>query len=87
MLECLQIGYKYNQEDWTASHFLKLRIYFEKNRTFSYFHKLRSYIESNWGFTHYSLTLLFYTPENIRKPKGFVMFPGGIEKQHRAVTG
>ena len=24
-------------------------------------------------------------PENIRKPKGFLMFSGGIEKQHRAV--
>ena len=26
-------------------------------------------------------------PENIRKPKGFLMFSGGIEKQHRAVMG
>ena len=24
-------------------------------------------------------------PENIRKPKGFLMFSGGIEKQHQAV--
>ena len=24
---------------------------------------------------------------NIRKPKGFLMFSGGIEKQHRAVMG
>ena len=28
-----------------------------------------------------------YPPENIRKPKGFLMFSGGIEKQHRAVMG
>ena len=26
-------------------------------------------------------------PENIRKPKGFLTFSGGIEKQHRAVMG
>ena len=26
-------------------------------------------------------------PENIRKPLGFLMFSGGIEKQHRAVMG
>ena len=26
-------------------------------------------------------------PENIRKPKGFLIFSGGKEKQHRAVTG
>ena len=25
--------------------------------------------------------------ENIRKPLGFLMFSGGIEKQHRAVMG
>ena len=37
--------------------------------------------------THYSPVLLFHTPENIRKPKGFLMFSGGIEKQHRAVMG
>ena len=24
-------------------------------------------------------------PENIRKPLGFLMFSGGIKKQHRAV--
>ena len=27
------------------------------------------------------------TPENVRKPLGFLMFSGGIEKQHRAVMG
>ena len=27
----------------------------------------------------------FIPPENITKPKGFLMFSGGIEKQHRAV--
>ena len=37
------------------------------------------------GLTHYSLVLLIYTPENIRKPNGFMMFSGGIDKQRRAV--
>ena len=35
--------------------------------------------------THYSPVLLIYTSENIRKPKGALMFSGEIEKQHRAV--
>ena len=26
-------------------------------------------------------------PENIRKPEGFLMFSGGIEKQHGAIIG
>ena len=26
-----------------------------------------------------------YPPENIRKPKGFLMFSGAIEKQHQVV--
>ena len=26
-----------------------------------------------------------YLPENIRKTKGFLMFSGGIDKQHRTV--
>ena len=26
-------------------------------------------------------------PENIRKPSGFLMFSGGIDKQHRAAMG
>ena len=33
------------------------------------------------SLTHYSPVLLFYTLENIRKPKRFLMFSGGIEKQ------
>ena len=37
--------------------------------------------------THYSPVLLFYIPENIRKPKSFLMLSAGIEKQHRAVMG
>ena len=38
--------------------------------------------------THYSLVLLSYTPpKNIRKPKDFLMFSGGIEKQHQAEMG
>ena len=28
-----------------------------------------------------------YRPENIRKPLGFLMFSGGVEKQHQAVMG
>ena len=28
-----------------------------------------------------------YPPQNIRKPLGFLMFSGVIEKQHRAVMG
>ena len=28
-----------------------------------------------------------YPPENIRKPKGFLIFSGGIEKQHGALMG
>ena len=47
--------------------------------------------ENNLGqfflLTHYSPMLLFIPPENIRKPNGFLMFSGGIEKQHRAVMG
>ena len=27
------------------------------------------------------------SPENIRKPKGFLMFSGGKEKQYRAAMG
>ena len=37
------------------------------------------------NLTHYSLVLLFYTPENIRKHLSFLMFSGGMEKQHWAV--
>ena len=28
-----------------------------------------------------------YPPKNTRKPKGFLIFSGGIEKQHGAVMG
>ena len=38
--------------------------------------KLKHYL----SLTHYSPVLLFYTPESIRKPKGFLMVSGGIEK-------
>ena len=41
----------------------------------------------NTKLTHCSPVLLFYAPENIRKPKGFLMFTGGIEKQHWAAMG
>ena len=37
--------------------------------------------------THYNLVLLIYTLRNIRKHLGFLMFSGGIDKQHRAVMG
>ena len=47
--------------------------------------KLKLWSESH--LTHYSPVLPFYTPVNIKKPKGFPMFSGGIEKQHRAVMG
>ena len=33
----------------------------------------------NLYLIHYSPVLLIYTPENIRKPKGFLMFSGGID--------
>ena len=49
-------------------------------------------VMSDVYLTHYSPVLLFYiyplkTLENIRKLLGFLMFLGGIEKQHRAVMG
>ena len=31
--------------------------------------------------------LFFKPPENIRKPKSFLIFSRGIEKQHRAAMG
>ena len=34
---------------------------------------------ANTKLTYCSPVLLFYTPENIRKPKGFLMFSGGIK--------
>ena len=39
------------------------------------------------GWTHYGPVLLIYTTENIRKPKCFLMFSGGIDQQHWAVMG
>ena len=39
------------------------------------------------ALTHYSLVLLIYNPENIIKSQGFLMFSGGIDKQHRTVMG
>ena len=32
----------------------------------------------------YQPGVAFLYSENIRKPRGFLMFSGGIEKQHRA---
>ena len=37
------------------------------------------------ALTHYRPVLLSISLENIRKPKSFLMFPGDIDKQHRAV--
>ena len=34
-----------------------------------------------------SVAFLCIPPNNIRKPKGFLMFSGSIEKQHWAVMG
>ena len=37
----------------------------------------------NWThLTHYTRYCFSVPPEKIRKPKGFLMFSGGIEKQH-----
>ena len=41
----------------------------------------------NFPLTHYSPVCFSILPENIRKPLGFLIFSGGIEKQHRAVMG
>ena len=41
----------------------------------------------NAKLTRCSPVLLFYAPENIRKPKSFLMFSGSIEKQHWAAMG
>ena len=42
---------------------------------------------NNIDLSHYSPMLLIYTPKNTRKPKGFLMFSGSIDKQHQAVMG
>ena len=42
---------------------------------------------SKIALTHYNRVLLSIPPENTRKPLGFLMFSGDIEKQHRAVMG
>ena len=47
---------------------------------------LKSHSELENDLTHYSLVLLSIPLEN-RKPKGFLMFSGGIEKQHQTVMG
>ena len=54
--------------------------------------KNNTQLVNNWysnisQFTHYSSVLLIYTPENIRIPYVFLMFSGGVNKQHRAVMG
>ena len=69
-------------------------------KVLSGYHILEGFCEAVLYLTHFSPVLLFYTPwkhqktfsfsippENIRKPLGFLMFSGGIEKQHRAVMG
>ena len=37
--------------------------------------------------THYRRCCFSIRTENIRKPKSFLIFSGGIEKQHQAVMG
>ena len=37
--------------------------------------------------THYNRCCLSIHPENIKKPLGFLIFLGGIDKQHWAVLG
>ena len=39
------------------------------------------------GLAHFIPVLLIYTPENIKKPKGFLTFSGVIDKQHCDVMG
>ena len=48
---------------------------------------LIKYFEKSVYLTHYSPVLLIYTSEKVRKPLGFLMFSGGIDKQHQAVMG
>ena len=38
--------------------------------------------ENGKCLTNYNPVLLTYTPENIRKTLGFLMFRGSIDKQH-----
>ena len=35
--------------------------------------------------THYCPVLPIFSRENIKKPKGFLMFSVGVDKQHQAV--
>ena len=54
----------------------------------SFYYKMRRLLQNeSVDITHYRPVLLFYTPENIGKPLGFLMlmFSGAIEKQHQAV--
>ena len=41
----------------------------------------------NFNPLHTAQCCLSVPPENIRKPLGFLIFLGGIDKQHRAVMG
>ena len=34
--------------------------------------------------THYTLSFISILPENVRKPKGHLMFSGGIKMEHWA---
>ena len=49
-----------------------------------HFEKVRA---KNQQITEKYINPLLPVLENIRKPKGFLMFPGGIDKQHWAVMG
>ena len=45
------------------------------------------HVEKSGLLTHYSQVFLYITPENIKKPLGFLIFSGVIDMQHRAVMG
>ena len=46
-----------------------------------------SYFDLIISLTHFIPVLHCYTPENIRKPKGFLVFSGGKAMQNWAETG
>ena len=51
------------------------------------FYKRKVNKHSQIQLAHYCPVLLIYTPWKHQKPKGFLMFLGGIDKQHWTVMG
>ena len=47
----------------------------------------KSQFETLLCITHYNPVLPIYNSSKHQKPKGFLMFLGGIDKQHRTVMG